>query len=414
MPRRSSVLHKSAGQPELAQNLPTGWSLLPFPEAIHEARARVAKVPRASYQKTGQYPIIDQGQDFIAGYWDAHAQVHREPLPVIVFGDHTRIFKFIDFPFVAGADGTQILVPRTNHFDPFFLYLALSALNIPNRGYNRHFSLLKEQSIVQPPLPEQRAIASVLRTILKTRKACETAIDATKRCKASLLTHLFKYGPASVHEADQIALKETADGEVPEHWQQHRVRDLGHVITGKTPPTSKPEYWDGTIPFITPADLTDSIIHAAGRTISEAGLAVVKELRRGAVVVSCIGYIGKVGLVDCARCATNQQINALIPTAHHDSGFLFYRFQTLRPRLEAAAAITTVPILNKSNFEGIATWVPEFAEQQVIAAYLSALDEKLTAEVARHAALVRLFDSLLHHLMTGKARLPEFVNTKQL
>ena len=145
--------------------LPVGWQFIPFTETICAARARVVKVQQSNYRESGRFPIIDQGQEFIAGYWDGEDDVYRDGLPVIVFGDHTRIFKFVDFPFVAGADGTHVLVPDRSRFEPFFLYLALSSLDIPSRGYNRHFRLLKERSIVTPPLPEQRAIAAVLRTV---------------------------------------------------------------------------------------------------------------------------------------------------------------------------------------------------------------------------------------------------------
>ena len=161
-------------------------------------------------------------------------------------------------------------------------------------------------------------------------------------------------------------------------------------------------------------DLTDGIVRRASRTISEEGLAVVKELPRGSVAVSCIGYIGKVGLVDCDCSATNQQINSVVPTPDHNAQFLSYRFQTVTAQLEAAAAMTTVPILNKSNFEGIPLWLPELAEQREIAAQLAAVDAKLAAEESRRESLAAMFQSLLHNLMTGKVRLPDFAGIAKI
>ncbi len=82
-------------------------------------------------------------------------------MPVVIFGDHTRIFKYIDFPFAIGAQGTQILYPNNDVLDARFFYYALLGLEVPNKGYNRHYRYLREFSIQCPPLPEQRAIANI-------------------------------------------------------------------------------------------------------------------------------------------------------------------------------------------------------------------------------------------------------------
>ncbi len=86
----------------------------------------------------------------------------------MLFGDHTRVFKFVEFPFVVGADGTHVLVPNKESFDPFFLYIVLTCLGILGRGYDRHFGLLKEHSVVSPPLPEQRAKEATEKVIAPT------------------------------------------------------------------------------------------------------------------------------------------------------------------------------------------------------------------------------------------------------
>ena len=69
-------------------------------------------IPLKQYQKTGKFPVIDQGQNFIGGYTNNVSLVYTNSLPVIVFGDHTRAIKFIDFPFAVGADGTKVLKPK--------------------------------------------------------------------------------------------------------------------------------------------------------------------------------------------------------------------------------------------------------------------------------------------------------------
>ena len=161
--------------------IPAHWRVVKFDQAITRA-TRVPKVKQSDYQPIGLVPIIDQGQSFIAGYTDKSP--YKDNLPVIVFGDHTRVLKFVDFPFVAGADGTQVLIPNSTLFDPLFVYYALSTIDIPSRGYNRHFSLLRESSLPLPPLDEQREIARIL-------QAVDAKIAAEERRRAAL-EELFK------------------------------------------------------------------------------------------------------------------------------------------------------------------------------------------------------------------------------
>ena len=91
----------------------------------------------ADYYASGKYPIIDQSADFICGYSDNEDAVYRTPLPIVVFGDHTRCVKYIDFPFIAGADGTQLLKAEKN-VDPKFLFFIVqrASYEIGNYGYD--------------------------------------------------------------------------------------------------------------------------------------------------------------------------------------------------------------------------------------------------------------------------------------
>ena len=103
-----------------------------------------AKVQTRDYRSSGRFPVIDQGQTRIAGWTDDPKAVIDSDLPLIVFGDHTRVLKYVNFPFARGADGTQVLRPKDG-IDPLFFYYACRAIDLPGRGYNRHFSILKEK-----------------------------------------------------------------------------------------------------------------------------------------------------------------------------------------------------------------------------------------------------------------------------
>src|SRR5215510_2161809 len=143
-------------------SLPSDWRALPFEACIEEGTVeRKASVLQGSYQPAGRFPVVDQGNGLIAGYTDDANLVHHGDLPIILFGDHTRIFKFLDFPFATGADGTKLFRAKENGVEPKFLYYALLQLDIPSRGYSRHFKYLREKSIGVPShRDEQQAIAA--------------------------------------------------------------------------------------------------------------------------------------------------------------------------------------------------------------------------------------------------------------
>ncbi|MFH1562704.1 MAG: restriction endonuclease subunit S [Nitrospirota bacterium] len=115
-------------------------------------------------------------------------------MPFIIFGDHTRIIKYVDFPFIVGADGTKVLKP-TNDYHPKFYCFALLSLNIPSCGYNRHFTLLKEKTILKPPIEVQRKIAAVLSTV---QNAIETQAKKNQKLEELFRTLLHQLMMAEV------------------------------------------------------------------------------------------------------------------------------------------------------------------------------------------------------------------------
>jgi type I restriction enzyme, S subunit len=137
------------------------WTRMLFPEVIEDASSGNPKIQTGEYLESGKYPIVDQGQSFIAGFTNQVEKLCKTDLPVIVFGDHTKILKFIDFQFAIGADGVKVLKPN-KQMDVKYAYHYLKTLNLPDVGYSRHFKFLKEVQIPLPPLEQQQKIAQVL------------------------------------------------------------------------------------------------------------------------------------------------------------------------------------------------------------------------------------------------------------
>ena len=108
---------------------------------------------------------------------------------MIVFGDHTRIFKFVDVDFLIGADGTQLLAMKSDDMTKFFYYQLLTK-DIPNTGYNRHFKFLKELTFKTPKLDEQHSIATVLSDMDAEISALEQRRDKTIAIKQGMMQQL--------------------------------------------------------------------------------------------------------------------------------------------------------------------------------------------------------------------------------
>lgn len=132
-----------------------------FDEVFEDVTKLGVKMKTDEYHPIGKYQIIDQGQEAVAGYSDLEDGVF-ENVPAIVFGDHTRIVKYVDQPFFLGADGVKVLCSRFKDANYRYLYYALKSVKIPNTGYNRHFKWLKEAKIYYPNSEEQSKIVSIL------------------------------------------------------------------------------------------------------------------------------------------------------------------------------------------------------------------------------------------------------------
>lgn len=136
------------------------WQTKPFEECIEKV-TYTSKIQRKEFLDDGTYPIISQEDAFINGYWDNEADIFHVTTPIVVFGDHTRVLKYVDFDFVLGADGVKVLQPLGFLLPKFFFYQLQTAI-LDSLGYARHYKLLKELEIAYPGRPEQQRIVGIL------------------------------------------------------------------------------------------------------------------------------------------------------------------------------------------------------------------------------------------------------------
>jgi len=172
-----------------------GWEIKEFEDCLEKV-VYTKKIKRKSFLANGEYPIISQEKNLINGYWNNVADLFEVKIPVVIFGDHTQVLKFIDFSFVLGADGVKILQPKKD-IEPKYFYYYLKNVNLSSLGYARHYRLLKEIEVHYPkPLPEQQRIVAILdkafAAISKAKDNAEKNLINTKALFGSYLQNIFQ------------------------------------------------------------------------------------------------------------------------------------------------------------------------------------------------------------------------------
>ena len=158
------------------------WVEQSFIDLFDHVSSRDHQIQTTEYLDYGLFPVIDQGKEKIVAYSDDYTKIINTPKDgAIVFGDHTRIVKYINGSFIIGADGVQILASKPNH-STIFLYYLLENLEIPNTGYNRHFKFIKDTKFYVPQdLDEELKIALVISNI--EQSICSLEDYHIKYCK---------------------------------------------------------------------------------------------------------------------------------------------------------------------------------------------------------------------------------------
>ena len=368
---------------------------------------RQHQIPSKEIAPIGAFPVVDQGQDFISGYCDDPEKVIDFDLPLIIFGDHTRCFKFVDFPFVLGADGTKVLFPNKKLYDPKFYYFALKSLDIPSRGYNRHFKFLKERSLPLPPLLEQRKIAHILSTVQRAIEAQERIIATTTELKKALMQKLFTEGLRNEPQ------KQTEIGPVPESWEVVPLSSVCRFQSGGTPSKQNPDFWQGSIPWVSPKDMKRPRLNDVPDHISQEALESGSKLApAGSVFVVVRGMIlAKTVPVALAEIpmAINQDMKAIVPGPKLRSDFLLYALETLRENLfkKVGRSGHGTCTLMGDEVAAFKIPLPDLQTQEEIASAIQKLERKKELHEQKQTQLQDLFRTLLHELMTAKTRIYE-------
>jgi type I restriction enzyme S subunit len=204
---KDGKIKKPKKLPEITEDekpfeLPKGWLFQKLPEVYLSISPSGKKLKTSEIILEGKFPVVDQGQEFIAGYSDAEDLLIKIDKPVLIFGDHTRNIKLIDFSFIAGADGTKILSPIC--IAPKYFYIHLKSYDLESRGYGRHFKILNDNLISIPPLEEQHRIVAKVDELMALCDQLEAQTESSLDAHQTLVTVLLNTLVNS-QDADELA-----------------------------------------------------------------------------------------------------------------------------------------------------------------------------------------------------------------
>lgn len=428
------------------KGLPLGWSEVGFKESCTNISLTGIKVKEKEYKRYGKFPTVDQGKELIGGYFDDENMVINEEPPYIVFGDHTKVKKFITFKFIAGGDGLKVL-KANKIFDPKLLYYFIQAIKLPDKGYARHYQYLEKEIVPLPPINEQHRIVERLEALFSELdsgvKVLKTAQEQLKVYRQAVLYAAFsgklteewrgiqkelqtgenllkqihierekntsragkKLKVIAINEEE---LKELSD--IPKEWRWTKLANISIVGTGATPLKSKTTYYkNGNIPWVTSSALNCEYVTKATDYVTEMALneTNLKLFPKHTILMAMYGEGKTRGKCSelLIEATTNQAIAAIVLNgiAFKIRPFLKYFLLKNYNEIRRKASGGVQPNINLGIVENLIIPIACIAEQQQIVQEIDArfsicdqlektIEQSLAkAEVLRQSILQRAF-----------------------
>ena len=153
-PDQNGKPYKSSGgkmvyNTELKREIPEEWGVESVGNLLDKV-TKSEKIENNSIEFVGRIPVIDQSQKYIAGFTNNENALLQPQNGHVIFGDHTRVVKYINFDYARGADGTQVLISNNENISNVLLYHMIEDFDLSNYGYARHFKFLKRKIVIVP------------------------------------------------------------------------------------------------------------------------------------------------------------------------------------------------------------------------------------------------------------------------
>ncbi|WP_294115625.1 restriction endonuclease subunit S [uncultured Fibrobacter sp.] len=369
------------------------WEWKEFEDCIERVKY-TTKIPSKDYLQEGEFPIVSQEDCLISGYWNDRSDLFKVTKPIVIFGDHTKVLKYIDFDFVLGADGVKILCPK-DYLNAHFFFYFLKSVNFDNLGYARHYRLLKELSVPIPPLSEQKRIVKFLDEEFSKIDTLKTNAETNlKNAKELFETTLEKeLNPLSRHSERS----EESSAELPSGWEWKTLGDVCEKISdgSHNPPkgTAANEYkmlsskniFNDSLNFDDPRFLTKEEFDLENKRTN---------VKKGDILLTIVGTIGRCCVfLEDEPVVFQRSVAVLKPNVSLVySRFLMYGIIALNiEKLGRGAAQKGVYLKQLSN---ISIPLPPLSVQKEIVARLDKLSENVKRLEANYKQIIANCDEL--------------------
>ena len=373
------------------------WEFKPYSDVFFNISSKSYQISSSEYNKVGEYPVVDQGKKFIVGYSDKKSKVLMD-IPVIVFGDHTTILKYINFPFIVGADGVQLLFTRENSLS--FLYYLLELKGVKSEGYKRHFSILKQFIFNIPCLEEQERIAEFFTHLDNSIMSEEAKLKNIKNYKKSMLQQMF------TEDGNPLMRFTKDDGSDYGDWEFKQLSEVTEMIKDGTHGTHI-DIIDG-VPLLSAKDIKNRKVNIPEdcRKISTIDFDKIHSryrIKDNDILLTIVGTIGRIALVEnyenniftLQRSVVIIRVNTNIQPSYLIQYFESMFFQNDLKKNQSVSAQAGIYL---GNIGKLFIPLPQIEEQERIAEFFSSLDLQIDLHSKKLANLKKYKKSMLQKM----------------
>lgn len=402
--------NKNKNIEDFEYDLPDNWVLSTLEGISRAISMKKYQIKQGEVLAEGRFPVISQSNEFITGYYNDLSKLYKIVEPIVIFGDHTTVVKYIDFDFVVGADGVKIFEP-ISIINAKYLFYCLTYISIglnKLRSYSRHYKFIKDKALPIPPLKEQERIVEKIEDLMPLVEAYEKnwqrLEDLNKKfpedLKKSLLQEaikgklveqrkeegtgeelfelikeekdkLIKEGKIKKQKPLPEITEEEIPFDIPESWKWVRLGETININIGKTPPRSELERWNPDIPWVSISDMIENgVINETKEGISNDAL-VDKFYNnisvKGTLLMSFKLTVGRVSIlgVDAVHNEAIISIYPILDKAEVFKTFLFKILPFITKFGDTKNAIKGIT-LNTKSINDLLLPLPPLAEQKRI------------------------------------------------
>ncbi|UOQ44836.1 restriction endonuclease subunit S [Halobacillus salinarum] len=369
------------------------WKVEKFSDLFTDESRNSDKIKKKDYLTDGAYPIIDQGKEYIGGFTDINNRIYKDT-PFIIFGDHTRNLKFVNFPSYIGADGVKLLKNKfpESILSTKYVYYFLKTVDIPDTGYNRHYKFLKEVIIPTPPIDIQKRIVGVLEKLEFIVEKRKQQITTLSNLKKSIFYNMFGDPISNCNKYKTMYLEDVCE----------------NILGGGTPKKSNLEFYNGNIPWVTPKDMKKLYIDSSIDKINDYAIenSSAKLIPSNSLLMVIRSGILKKKLpvaINTVSVALNQDMKAFVPKKNVvNSEYLLYFFKSYERKLLTTVRSVTADNLEFNSIKKIKVPVPAFNQQMKFKEIIIKVNKSEEKYQCQLIELESLYNSLMLKAFKGE------------